>query len=106
MDEIRQNTINNLNYLLNEAEIITSNGNSIKFINSLTFKDDHEGEILLDSSKKGAYKIYFVDKLTLILTAIDDFKFANFKNVATKSIALVGDDSSFILDAIKILLIE
>ena len=106
MDDIRQNTINNLNYLLNEAEITTTNGNSIKFINSITFEDNHEGEILLDGSKKGVYKIYLIDKLTLVLTAIDDFKFANFKNLAANSIALVGDDSSFILDAIKILLIK
>lgn len=104
-NELRQDRINDLIFLLHEREIVTQNGNSIKFSSSIQAKQN-EGEILIDDFKKGTYKIHFVDKLTLILSAKDDFKFTNFKETPINTIALIGIDSSAILDCIKILAIK
>ena len=104
-NDFRQDRINNLIFLLHEREIVTSNGNSIKFSSSIQEKQN-EGEILIDDIKKGIYKIYFVDKLTLILSAKDNFKFTNFRETPISTIALEGIDSSAILYCIKILAIK
>lgn len=105
MDDLKQQIIDNLIFRLQAQEIITQSDNSIKFKSS-TENKLNEGEILIDDSKKGIYKIYFVDKLRLILSAKGDFKFTNFKETLTSTIAIEGIDSSAILDCIKLLSIK
>lgn len=105
MDDLKQEIIDNLIFRLQAQEIIIQSDNSIKFASS-TENKPNEGEILIDDSKKGIYKIYFVDKLRLILSAKDDFKFTNFKETLTSTIAIEGIDSSAILDCIKLLSIK
>lgn len=89
MDDIRQSTINNLSYFLTDKEIVTKDGKSIKFSED-TLNDNATGKFVIDDSKTGIYKIYFVEKLTLVLTATDDFKFKSYSNKLT-SIALITD---------------
>lgn len=105
MDNLKQDIIDNLIFRLHEQKIITQSDNSIRF-NSSTEDKVNEGEIIIDDSKKGIYKVYFVDKLRLILSAKDDFKFTNFKETQTSTIAIEGIDSSAILDCIKLLSIK
>lgn len=105
MNELRQDIVNNLIFRLQAQEIVTQNDNSIRFSSSANDKQN-EGEILIDDSKKGIYKIYFVDKLTLILSAKDDFKFTNIKETPINTIAIEGVDSSAIIDCIKLLSIK
>lgn len=105
MDNLRQDIIDNLIFRLNAQEILTQNNNLIKFSSSTEDKQN-EGEILIDDSKKGSYKIYFVDKLRLILIAQDDFKFTNFKETPITTIAIEGVDASAIIDCVKLLSIK
>jgi hypothetical protein len=105
MEDFKQEMIDNLIFRLQAQEIITQSDNSINFTSS-TENKLNEGEILIDDSKKGIYKIYFVEKLRLILSAKDDFKFTNFNETITSTIAIDGIDSSSILDCIKLLSIK
>lgn len=105
MDNLRQNIIDNLIFRLHAEEILTKNNNSIKFSSSTGGKQN-EGEILIDDSKKGSYKIYFVDKLKLILIAKDDFKFTSFKETPKSTTAIEGVDASAIIDLVKLLSIK
>jgi len=108
MDDIRQSTVNSLNYFLTEKQFITNDGNSIKFSLTDNSFETPKGTFVIDGSKNGTYTIFFSDKLTLALTATDDFKFVNFMPTQLGTISLESatnrvDSILLLLEGLKII---
>ena len=106
MDDLKQNKIENLAFQLTSNEILAFNENSFTFFDSEISNKDMIGKFLINNSLLGVFKIIFVARLTLILTATTNFKFANYSDRPLNSVAIEGIDSKSIIEQIKSLIIK